>query len=86
MMRVIRRSIRSGGDSQFVVSVSDASRQYVTHEYDASDAQRISMYANILPPIGLFGATTGLFVLSLQPAAARPGETGVNVPTASAAL
>jgi hypothetical protein len=66
LVRVIRKSARESGDhhpSDFIV---DASRQYVMNEYDAHYSQRISMYANILPPIGFIGTTTGLFILFLS--------------------
>lgn len=62
LLRVLRKSLKeaSGQPTEFVI---DASRQYVTHEYDASYARPISMYANILPPIGFIGTTGGLLVL-----------------------
>jgi hypothetical protein len=41
----------------------DASKQYVVNEYDAHYAQPISMYANLLPPIGFIGTTGGLLIL-----------------------
>jgi hypothetical protein len=66
LVRVIRKSIQESADhhpSDFIV---DASRQYVMNEYDAHYARRISMYANILPPIGFIGTTTGLFILFLS--------------------
>ncbi len=67
MLRVLRKSIREssrdGHPTEFVV---DASRQYVAHEYDATYARPISMYANILPPIGFIGTTGGLLVLFLS--------------------
>jgi hypothetical protein len=66
LLRVIRKSLRAGGDSHPIDFVVDASRQFVMHEYDSNYAQRISMYANILPPIGFIGTTTGLFVLFLS--------------------
>jgi hypothetical protein len=67
MLRILRKSMREssrdGNPTEFVV---DASRQYVTSEYDASYARPISMYANILPPIGFIGTTGGLLVLFLS--------------------
>jgi hypothetical protein len=66
LIRVIRKALKSNPDGQSVDFVVDAGRQYVMHEYDAHYAQRISMYANILPPIGFIGTTTGLFVLFLS--------------------
>ena len=65
MLRVLGKSLRErdGQPTEFVV---DASRQYAAHEYDASYARPISMYANILPPIGFIGTTGGLLVLFLS--------------------
>lgn len=44
----------------------DAARQLVVDDYESSFAQPISMYANILPPIGFIGTTCGLAVLLLS--------------------
>ena len=44
----------------------DASRQYVTNEYRANYVDPISMYSNILPPIGFIGTLIGLVVLVLS--------------------
>jgi hypothetical protein len=65
MLRVLGKSLREadGQPAEFVV---DASRQYVAHEYDASYARPISMYANILPPLGFIGTTCGMLVLFLS--------------------
>ncbi len=41
----------------------DAARQLVVEDYESSFAQPISMYANILPPIGFIGTTCGLAIL-----------------------
>ena len=46
--------------------VRDAAKQLVVDDYEASFAQPISMYANILPPIGFIGTTCGLAVLLLS--------------------
>jgi hypothetical protein len=46
--------------------VRDAARQLVVNDYEASFAQPISMYANLLPPIGFIGTTFGLAVLLLS--------------------
>jgi hypothetical protein len=66
MLRVIRKSLKANGDAHSVDFVVDAGKQYAMHEYDAHYSQRISMYANILPPIGFIGTTTGMFVLFLS--------------------
>ena len=52
------------GDGQYSSTfIRDASRQYVTNEYESRYADPIGMYANILPPIGFVGTTIGLMVL-----------------------
>ena len=66
LVRIIQKSVRESGDEQPLDFIIDASRQYVMNEYDAHYSQRISMYANILPPIGFIGTTTGLFILFLS--------------------
>ena len=43
--------------------VRDAAHQLVVDDYETSFAQPISMYANLLPPIGFIGTTCGLAVL-----------------------
>ena len=62
MVRTLVKSLRegSGHPREFIV---DATKQYVVNEYDAHYARPISMYANLLPPIGFIGTTTGLLVL-----------------------
>lgn len=64
MLRVLRKSLQdsSAGEMprEFVI---DASRQYAVNEYDSHYAQRISMYSNILPPLGFIGTTSGLLIL-----------------------
>jgi hypothetical protein len=51
--------------------IRDASRQYAMNEYDVTYAQPISMYANLLPPIGFIGTTVGLMILFLSMRAAN---------------
>ena len=67
MLRVLVRSLREqegqGYPSDFVL---DASKQYVKHEYESSYARLISMYANLLPPIGFIGTTSGMLILFLS--------------------
>jgi hypothetical protein len=62
MVRVLVRSLREaqGHPPEFVI---DASRQYVQNEYESNYARLISMYANLLPPIGFIGTTTGMLIL-----------------------
>lgn len=63
MVRTLSKSLRenqAGHPRDFVV---DATRQYVLNDYDTHFAQRISMYSNLLPPIGFIGTTGGLLIL-----------------------
>ncbi len=43
--------------------VRDAARQLVVEEYESSFAEPISMYSNLLPPIGFIGTVCGLALL-----------------------
>ena len=67
MARVYTRALHEGGEqgqpSDFML---DASRQYAATEYDSHYARIISMYANLLPPIGFIGTTTGMLVLFIS--------------------
>lgn len=62
MVRTLVKSLREGDNHprEFII---DATKQYVVNEYDAHYARRISMYANLLPPIGFIGTTGGMLVL-----------------------
>lgn len=64
MVRILQKSLQdeereSGQPSDFVF---DASRQYVMNEYEHNYARLISMYANLLPPLGFVGTTGGMLV------------------------
>lgn len=63
MVRILQKSLREseqdGTPSDFVF---DASRQYVMNEYEHNYARLISMYANLLPPLGFVGTTGGMLV------------------------
>lgn len=67
MLRVLasalRENERGSHPTEFLV---DASCQYVTHEWEESYARPISMYANLLPPIGFIGTLGGLCILFLS--------------------
>ena len=67
MLQVVRSALResqgSGHPAAFVV---DASKECVTNEYNQRYAGPISMYANVLPPIGFIGTTGGLLILFLS--------------------
>jgi hypothetical protein len=62
MLRTLVDSMRQRGDQprEFIL---DATKQYVVNEYDAHFTRPISMYANLLPPIGLAGTTAGMLAL-----------------------
>jgi len=64
MLRVLAKSLRSP-DARSVASdfVVDASRQYVMNEYEATYSRPISMYSNLLPPVGLAGNAIGMLIL-----------------------
>ena len=67
VLRVLRSSLReSQGERMPTAFLVDASRQYVTHEVRASYFDPISMFSNILPPIGFIGTLIGLVILVLS--------------------
>lgn len=67
VLRVLRSSLRENHDERMPTAfLVDASRQYVTHEVRANYFDPISMFSNILPPIGFIGTLIGLVVLVLS--------------------
>ncbi len=66
LLQLIRKALHENREGQPADFIVDASRQYVTSEWDALYAKPISMYANVLPPIGFIGTTGGLLVLFLS--------------------
>ena len=62
LVSVLRSTLRENPDQprEFVL---DAAKQYVVNEWEANYAQVISMYANILPPIGFIGTVGGMLIL-----------------------
>jgi len=67
VLRVLRSSLRENqGERMPTAFLMDASRQYVTHEVRAGYFDPISMFSNILPPIGFIGTLIGLVVLVLS--------------------
>ena len=60
------RELRSAGAHEPRSFVLDAARQHTENEYDTCYARPISMYANILPPIGFIGTPAGLLILFLS--------------------
>ena len=65
LAEVLRSAAREAPDQprEFLL---DASRQYVTSEWEAHYGRLVSMYANLMPPIGFIGTTGGLFVLLIS--------------------
>ncbi len=65
MVRVLRKAWREDREHprEFVL---DATKQYVLNEWESHYSGLISMYANILPPIGFIGTTGGLLVLFIS--------------------
>ena len=68
VLRVLRSSLREsqGAERMPTAFLVDASRQYVTNEVRANYIDPISMFSNILPPIGFIGTLIGLVVLVLS--------------------
>jgi hypothetical protein len=66
VLRVLRSSLRENADRMPTAFLVDASRQYVVNEVRAGYFDPISMFANILPPIGFIGTLIGLVVLVLS--------------------
>lgn len=63
MVRILQKSLREGeADGTPSDFVFDASRQYVMNEYEHNYARLISMYANLLPPLGFVGTTGGMLI------------------------
>jgi hypothetical protein len=65
MVRVLSKSLRESDEhpTEFVL---DASKQFVMNEFDVHYAKPISMYANLLPPLGLLGTSIGMLMLLLS--------------------
>jgi hypothetical protein len=70
VLRVLRTSQRDNPEKMPMAFLIDASRQYVSNEYEANYAKPITLFSNILPPIGFIGTLFGLVVLVL----AKGGE------------
>jgi hypothetical protein len=64
MHRVFRKSLDDAeGAGHASELVLDASKQYTISEYETHYARPISMYANLLPPVGLTGNAIGMLIL-----------------------
>ncbi len=66
MARVLAKSLRENQGAHPREFVLDATKQFVMHEYEIRYARVISMYANLLPPLGFIGTTAGLLILFLS--------------------
>jgi hypothetical protein len=62
-VRVLEESAEGEGEAQPLPFLRDATKQYMLNEYETSFAQPVSMFANLLPPIGFIGTTVGLAFL-----------------------
>jgi len=65
VLRVLRSSQRDNPEKMPMAFLIDASRQYVANEYEANYAKPVTLFSNILPPIGFIGTLFGLVVLVL---------------------
>jgi len=62
-VRVLEESREAEHEAQPLPFLRDATKQYMLNEYETSFAQPVSMFANLLPPIGFIGTTVGLAFL-----------------------
>jgi hypothetical protein len=84
MIRILQKSLRDNdSDGQPSDFVFDASRQYVMNEYEHNYARLISMYANLLPPLGFVGTTGGMLLNFLS---MHKGDEGLEVISLALAL
>jgi hypothetical protein len=63
LIREVRQSVASTTAAEPDAFVRDAAKQLVVEEYESSFAEPISMYSNLLPPIGFIGTVCGLALL-----------------------
>jgi len=66
MMRILRKSLRENEGSHPTDFVFDATRQYVMNEFEVNYTRLITMFGNLLPPIGFIGTTGGMLILFLS--------------------
>ena len=84
MLRVLTKSIGDDDSQAYSIDfVLDASKQYAVNEYEASYSRLVSMYANLLPPIGFIGTTCGMLILFLS---VHLSETGLELGALALAL
>ncbi len=62
LVREIRQSPASTASTEPEAFIRDAAKQLVVSEYESSYAEPISMYSNLLPPIGFIGTVCGLAI------------------------
>lgn len=62
LVREIRQSPASTASAEPEAFIRDAAKQLVVSEYESSFAEPISMYSNLLPPIGFIGTVCGLAI------------------------
>lgn len=62
-LRVLEESLEDERDPHPLPFIRDATKQYMLNEYETAYAQPVSMFANLLPPIGFIGTTVGLAFL-----------------------
>lgn len=62
-VRVIEESLEEESGAHPLPFLRDATKQYMLNEYETAFAQPVSMFANLLPPIGFIGTTIGLAFL-----------------------
>ena len=62
LVREIRQSTASTTSAEPEAFIRDAAKQLVVSEYESSYAEPISMYSNLLPPIGFIGTVCGLAI------------------------
>lgn len=63
LIREVRQSTASAAVAEPDAFVRDAAKQLVVDEYETSFAEPISMYSNLLPPIGFIGTVCGLALM-----------------------
>lgn len=63
LIREVRASAAGAASNEPDAFVRDAAKQLVVEEYESSFAEPISMYSNLLPPIGFIGTVCGLALL-----------------------
>ncbi|MEZ4334536.1 MAG: MotA/TolQ/ExbB proton channel family protein [Myxococcota bacterium] len=63
LIREVQTSTAASTAGEPEAFVRDAAKQLVVEEYESSFAEPISMYSNLLPPIGFIGTVCGLALL-----------------------